>query len=77
MERQARLSLLEDSNDPAERDACRIISKFLKYLLGPARDYILDLDEVDRNPPEKTDDRYMEFDSESKPPQGPNGSAPE
>jgi hypothetical protein len=70
MERQDRLSLLEDSNDPAEREACRIIAKWIKNFLGVARDYILDQDTADREPVAETEPDYMARDSSSTVPPG-------
>lgn len=70
MERQDRLSLLEDSNDPVEREACRIIAKWIKHFLTTARDYVVDSDEAVRHPEPESNPDYMEFDSESLSPAG-------
>jgi hypothetical protein len=65
MERQDRLSQLEDSDDPAQRERCRAIAKWIKHFLGTARDYVLDTDEAVRHPEPPGDPEYMAYDSET------------
>jgi len=65
-ERQDLLGLLEDSNNPEQRESCRSVAKWIKYLLGNGRDYVLSLDDAMRNPSseKETNPEYMEYDSE-------------
>ncbi len=72
MERQDRLSRLEDSDDPDEQRACRSIAKWIKHFLTTAREHILDVDEADRHPEPESNPDYMAYDSEGgTSPEGP------
>ncbi len=66
MERQDRLSRLEDSDDPAEQAACRSIAKWIKHFLTTAREYILDMDEAERHPEPSGETDSMPFDSDGR-----------
>ncbi len=66
MERQARLSRLEDSYDPDEQRACRSIAKWIKHFLTTAREDILASDNAERHPEPSGDPNYMAFDSETE-----------
>ncbi len=66
MERQALLELLEDSNDPDQREACRSVAKWIKHFLTTAREYILDMDEAERHPEPPGETDSMPFDSDGR-----------
>ncbi len=63
-ERQEHLELSVDSDDPGEREAHRVVAKWLKHFLTIAKDELRAADEALRHPePEPVTD-YMPFDSQ-------------
>jgi len=50
MARQAHLEGLADSDDPEEREAHRIIAKWLKHFLTIAKDEVVERDRANREP---------------------------
>ena len=70
MERQVLLARLEDSNDPVEREASRVVAKWIKHFLGAARDWVLEHDSAEREPAEETEPDYMARDSDGDVPRG-------
>lgn len=66
-ERLALLDCLAESKDPEERDTSRAVALFIKHLLGPVKDYVISLDESNRNPVPAGDPDFMDFDSDADP----------
>jgi hypothetical protein len=76
-ERQDLLELLADSNDAEVRDQSRAVAKWIKNLMGPVKEYIIDLEKADREPvPEGDPEAYMDFDSDSQERPSSSGGVP-
>ena len=70
MERQVHLESLVASDDPTQQNIHRITARFIDYLTGVCKEYLVDADKALRHPEPPPNPDYMEYDSENRSPEG-------